>query len=250
MCQVFFNCSPFQYPNFDFRLWLFSEGPPRDESGAALSRLRPSTVLLRLKGRSLDETFDSERNLVFIETPPISSLGTILPLPSYNDKSGFQLTDVANVNCIFTALENLSILILKSLWTYWSSVVPLDLFIFAFADEMMMFIKLYQPKLRTFSFLGHLMMNFHDPLINYTRTICDMAALPENTRLDFYEVVIYVTSLSFCKHLHYTYSRTDIFLGRIPNDNEFSRICIRLHYDFFKFLGIVKLCYTWIIKYL
>ena len=61
------------------------------------------------------------------------------------------------------------------------------------ADDIMMFIKLYSPHQRTVIFLGHLMMNFRDPVGRYAARICEMAKLAPDTQLNFYEVSINLT---------------------------------------------------------
>ncbi|CAJ0914081.1 unnamed protein product, partial [Mesorhabditis belari] len=163
----------------DFRLWLFTDNPPREETGVSLARMRPSTLITRDRNKLLEDTFDSDRNLIFVETPTLSNIGKRLSLQQYDDK-----------------------------------------------NEMLMFIKLYQPRLRTLTFLGHIMMNFREPLAKYSRLICEMGELPQDARLSFYEEIspdrvrlVTDVSIQMC-HEQVLLEISDGGILIVQNDNE------------------------------
>ncbi|CAJ0575801.1 unnamed protein product, partial [Mesorhabditis spiculigera] len=123
----------------DFRLWLFSDNTHRDDltHSSSLPRLRPTQLISREK-KFVEDAFDSDRNLIFVETAPPSTR-TLRP---YDDK-----------------------------------------------NEMLIFLKLYQPHLRTLTYVGHLMMKYREPLSHYHRTICELTSLPPDAKLSYYEEI-------------------------------------------------------------
>ena len=77
----------FQGSRIDFRLWMFCDSPVREDSSpvAALSRLRPTTLLARSQPKHIDEMLDNDKNLLFVELPPLRlPMEHLMP---YDDKS-------------------------------------------------------------------------------------------------------------------------------------------------------------------